>query len=122
MSDYSDFESPACVERIVTIGDKSKKYLISEMSAADAEDLFGVLAVGTEDQKAKAKVALRSKLIAACVTRADGSKITHAEARKFRTPLANELQDAIMEVNGLIADKNEGEGPNGLSGENVSGT
>lgn len=107
MTDFADFENPNQVERVIKIGEGSATYLVRELTAQETEDLFSALRVGTDDQKAKAAIAARTKLIAACVSRGDGTAITLEQARKFRAPLVKALEQAAMEVNGL-SDKPEG--------------
>lgn len=114
----NDFESPCVTARVITLAGKSATYNLREMTAQETEDIFTPLRTGTEDQKAKASIAARVKLIAACVTREDGTAITVEQARKFRAPLVAELERAAMEVNGLSGDQ----AGNASPPENASGT
>lgn len=118
MNIINDFESPCTVSRVVEIGGKKATYNVRELTAQETEDIFASLRTGTEDQKAKAAVAARTKLIAVCIAREDGSPITIEQAKKFRAPLVKELERAAMEVNGLA----DGEAGNASPPENESGT
>ena len=103
--ELNDFEAPGQEEIEVTIRGKTAKYIVREVSGATINDLFSpVNNATTPEKKAQAAKESIAKIIAACVLRADGSKITAEEANKFRFTVQQALQKKIMELNGLGPD------------------
>jgi hypothetical protein len=106
--ELNEFESPGQEEVEITIRGKSAKYLIREVSGAKINDLFAPLRNATTPEK-KDKAARESiaKVIAACVSRADGTAFTEEDAGKLRFSLQQALQKHVMEINGLTPDADE---------------
>lgn len=96
--ELSEFIGQTFVEREIEFKGKKKLFYFREMSADEAEDFFGK--VDAKDQK-KNK-GLRNRLLAAIVCDGEGkSALTDEQAGKLPNDLANKLQDASLEVNGL---------------------
>lgn len=112
----NSFELPEIVECEIRVGSKSAKYNVREMSAIESETVFGSLNIGTEEERRVASLKVSTKLIAMCVTRADGSGITMDEAEAMRLAVKRELSDAVLRVNGLTSSEGNASPPESESG------
>jgi hypothetical protein len=105
-----DFEAlPSAVERDIVLGDKSAKYRFSEPCAETLERLFDTLDANGNVDPEKAK-GLRFRVIAAIVSRQDGSAISVEEAGRMRNAVAKLLYDNAMDVIGYNEKKAEAQG------------
>lgn len=95
------FENCQQVQVDIKVGDSVQKFNVKQLSCDEAEELFTPLTEGTEQQKSAAKRGFRKKLIARCVTRADGSEFTLEQAGACSFVVAKQLEQAVMDVNGL---------------------
>jgi hypothetical protein len=102
----NDFESPIAVERSISAGDKSAVYKFAEPSAAELESLFDLTEADGTVSRERAK-GLRFRVIAAVVSRSDGSPITVEEAGKMRNVVVNALHKEALDVIGFGADPDE---------------
>ena len=99
-----DFEAPNSYERTITLGGKSRTYLVTELSDADVMRVFSTTdAKGNRDPVKVA--AFPARAVSACVRREDGSAITFDEARAFRHPLLDALVKEVLDVHGYGADQ-----------------
>jgi len=99
-----DFEAPNGYERTITIGEKSRKYFITELSDAECTKVFDTTnGKGVRDPEKVATLSARA--VAASVTREDGSPISYAEARAFRRPLLDALIKEVLDIHGYGADQ-----------------
>jgi len=100
------FEAPNGFERKITIGDQTRTYFVTEMTDAVCSKVFDTTnGKGVRDPDKVATLSARA--VAACVTRADGSAITFAEARGFRRPLLDALMKEVLDVHGYGVDQAE---------------
>jgi len=98
----NDFEAPGQETVEIAVRGKTAKYIIMEVSGSTINDLFSPINSETDPvRKAKAAKDSIGRVIAACVLREDGSKITVKEAEGFRFAVQKKLQAVIAEVNGL---------------------
>jgi hypothetical protein len=97
MIDLTDFLGPNIVTRDIEYKGKTKTFHFRELSADAVENLF----IGLDADPKKNK-GLRNRIIAqGIVTEAAEVAFTEAEAGKLPNELANLLQAASFEVNGL---------------------
>lgn len=117
MSNNDDFESCTTIERDVTVGDVTRKYLFTELNSGDAEDMFGIINSAAADAKTAANKTLRNRIISRCVTRLDGTGFTEEQAAALRAKLALQFQHIAMEVNGFggVEKKSKAESESGTS-------
>lgn len=95
--ELTDFIGTTFVAREIEFKEKTKTFYFRELSADDAEDFFGKV-----DKDAKKNKGLRNRLLAMIVCDADGKPaLKEEQAGKLPNDLANKLQDAALEVNGL---------------------
>ncbi len=95
--ELSEFIGQTFVEREIEFKGKTKKFYLRELSADEAEEFFAKV-----DKDAKKNKGLRNRLLAMIVCGTDGKPaLTEAEAGKLPNDLANKLQDAALEANGL---------------------
>ena len=100
----NEFEAPSApVERTIKVGGKSAVYRFTEPCAAELEALFAVTDADGKVDMEKFK-GQRFRVIAAIVTRADGSSISVEEAGSMRSAVANALYKTAMEVIGTKED------------------
>ena len=100
----NDFEAPNSVEREVSVDGKTAIYKFSEPYAAELETLFDL--TGDDGQVARVKTkGLRFRVIAAVVSRADGSRISEEEAGRMKNSVVNALHKEAMAVMGFADDK-----------------
>lgn len=95
--DLAEFIGESFVARDITFKDKTRKFYFREMSADEAEEFFAKI-----DKDPKKNKGLRNRLIALVVCDDNGKPaLSEDQAGKLPTELANKLQDAALEVNGL---------------------
>ncbi len=100
MTEHDDFEAPATYSTEITIRDKTRRYLIAELSDADVATTFRITdAKGNRD--ARLVDTFNARVIAKCVRREDGTAITLDEAKHMRQPLAQALVKAVLKVHQL---------------------
>lgn len=96
--EISEFIGKTFVEREIELKDKKKVFYFREMSADEAEDFFAKI----DAKDAKKNKGLRNRLLAAVVCDSEGKPaLTEEQAGKLPNDLANKLQDASLEANGL---------------------
>lgn len=96
--DLSDFIGDAFVSRDITFKGKTKTFYFRELLADEAEDFLG----GIDAKDAKKNKGLRNRLLALVIADEKGKPALSVEhAGKLPNELANKLQDAALEVNGL---------------------
>jgi hypothetical protein len=92
-----DFIGSTFVSRDIEFKGKTKTFNLRELSADDAEEFFAKV-----DKDPKKNKGLRNRLLALVVCDAEGkAALTEEQAGKLPNELANKLQDAAFEVNGL---------------------
>jgi hypothetical protein len=97
MIDLSDFLGPSLVARDIEYKGKTKTFHFRELSADAVEKLF--LGLDSDPKKNKG---LRNRIISQGVATADGeAAFTENEAGQLPNELANLLQAASFDVNGL---------------------
>lgn len=97
MIDLTDFIGPSIVARDIEYKGKTKTFHFRELSADSVEKLF----IGLDADPKKNK-GLRNRIIAQGVATEDGENaFTEAEAGALPNELANLLQAASFDVNGL---------------------
>jgi hypothetical protein len=97
MIDLTDFIGPTIVARDIEYKGKTKTFHFRELSADAVEKLF--LGLDSDPKKNKG---LRNRIIAQGVATAEGdAAFTEAEAGQLPNELANLLQAASFDVNGL---------------------
>lgn len=95
--DLHDFIGESFIARDITFKDKTRTFHFKELLADEAEEFFGKI-----DKDAKKNKGLRNRLLALTLCDEKGKPaISEAEAGKLPNELANKLQDAALEVNGL---------------------
>jgi hypothetical protein len=95
--ELAEFIGTTFVGRDIEFKGKTKTFYFRELSADDAEEFFGKV-----DKDAKKNKGLRNRLLAMIVCDDKGNAALNAEqAGKLPNDLANKLQDAALEVNGL---------------------
>lgn len=95
--DLSEFIGESFVSRDITFKGKTRQFFIRELSADEAEDFFAKV-----DKDQKKNKGLRNRLLALAICDDKGkSALTEEQAGKLPNELANKLQDAALEVNGL---------------------
>lgn len=95
--EISEFIGQTFVEREIEFKGKKKPFYFRELSADEAEDFFAKV-----DKDAKKNKGLRNRLLAMIVCGSDGkAALTEEQAGKLPNDLANKLQDASLDVNGL---------------------
>lgn len=100
----SDFEKPASVDREITVNGKTATYKFTEPFASELEQLFDLTGDDGQVERSKTK-GLRFRVIAAVVSREDGSPISIEEAGKMKNSVVNALHKEAMAVMGLADDK-----------------
>jgi hypothetical protein len=102
--DLSDFIGKTHQPRNIDFKGNTKEFFFRELTADEAEDFFG--SIDTKDPK-KNK-GLRNRILAKVVCNKDGDPLmTEKEAGKLPNDLANRLQAAALEVNGLAPTSQE---------------
>lgn len=95
--DLNDFIGESFIARDITFKNKTRKFYFKELLADEAEEFFSKI-----DKDAKKNKGLRNRLLALTVCDGTGkTALSEAEAGKLPNELANKLQDAALEVNGL---------------------
>ena len=96
--ELSEFIGASFVSREITFKDKTRTFHLRELSADEAEGFFS----GVDAKDQKKNKGLRNRLLALAVCDANGkAALTEEQAGKLPNELANKLQDAALEVNGL---------------------
>lgn len=96
--DLKDFIGPTFVSKDIEFKGNTRTFYFRDLVADEAEDFFAK--VDTKD--GKKNKGLRNRLIAMILCDAKGNvALSEAEAGKLPNGLANKLQDAALEVNGL---------------------
>jgi hypothetical protein len=97
----------ACVivEREIEVHGKKRTVHVREIPSIEAEELFDILLEDGKVDTEKGKT-LRSRTIAMCICKKDGTPIGTAEEirKKIGPSMANKLRDLAMEVNSLTPD------------------
>jgi hypothetical protein len=97
--DLSDFLGPSVVAQEVTHKGKTRTFHFKELSADEVESLF----IGVDSDPKKNK-GLRNRILAKTVcTEAGELAYSEAETGALPNDLANKLQSAALDVNGLSA-------------------
>ena len=100
----NDFEAPvAPVERTITVGKKTAVYRFTEASSAVLERLFDVTDANGKVDQDKSR-GIRFRVVAAIVSRQDGTPITVEEAGQMRMAVVNALYKAANETIGSDQD------------------
>jgi hypothetical protein len=95
--ELAEFIGEAFVSRDITFKGKTRSFNFRELSADQAEEFFGKV-----DKDQKKNKGLRNRLLALVVCDSKGeAALTEEQAGKLPNELANKLQDAALEVNGL---------------------
>lgn len=95
--DLAEFIGNSFIARDITFKGKTKTFYFRELSADEAEEFFAKV-----DKDPKKNKGLRNRLLALTVCDDKGKQaLTEEQAGKLPTLLANDLQDAALEVNGL---------------------
>jgi hypothetical protein len=95
--ELSDFIGASFVSREITFKNKTRLFNFRELSADEAEEFFAKV-----DKDQKKNKGLRNRLLALTVSDDKGKPaLTEEQAGKLPNELANKLQDAALEVNGL---------------------
>lgn len=95
--ELSDFIGSTFQARDIEFKGKTKKFFFRELSADQAEELFG--SVSDDPKKNKG---LRNRVLARIVVDEHGNDtLSEKEAGKLPNDLANKLQAAALEVNGV---------------------
>jgi hypothetical protein len=97
--ELAEFIGPTHQKKSITHKGSSRDFYFRELSADVAEELFGAV-----DKDPKKNKGLRNRILAKIVCNEDGSDaLTEKEAGRLPIDLANKLQTAALEVNGLGA-------------------
>jgi hypothetical protein len=95
--ELSEFIGESHVAREITFKNKTRTFHFRELNAGEAEDFFAAV-----DKDPKKNKGLRNRLLAKVVCdEKGGDALTEKEAAKLPNDLANKLQDAALEVNGM---------------------
>ena len=99
ITELAEFIGPTVVAREVEFKGNTRTFHFRELQADEAEGIF--LGIDADPKKNKG---LRNRILAATLCDADGKPaITKDEAGKLPNDLANKLQTAALDVNGLSA-------------------
>ena len=91
------FCTTSVIAKSVTFNGQEVPCFFRELSADQAEDLFGGI-----DADPKKNKGLRNRVIASILCNQDGTPaLTAAEAGTLKLDLANKIQQAALEVNGF---------------------
>ncbi len=96
MSSGRDFERPDSELVEVRVRGASARYLVREMTHAEAERVLAKDGEGSQVQR----------LIAACVSREDGTRLTIEDVAAMRASVVRQLTDHVLRVNGLADEGN----------------
>jgi hypothetical protein len=93
-------EAPVVATREIDVRGEKVTYQFRELSGEEAESIFDLSDADGNVSREKQK-AVRRRMIATTVTRADGSALTVEDLGKMRNVLVKALYDQAMEFNGL---------------------
>lgn len=85
--EFGDQPEPITIE----VRGVKREYLLHDISADESDKIFVPIVDGTEEEKRTAQRAFRNRIIAAVVSRPDGSRFSIEDAGKLRAPVASAL-------------------------------